>query len=95
MNGDNLAGDRTLPTPGLQVGDEVGFLGRVEVEVRVVCGEEEERHVAPLEVLLEPPALDASEVSDQAVKDIVDGGMDRAWACSGVKPRDFISTVAR
>ena len=41
--------------------------GRVEVEVGIVCVDEEERDVAALEVLLEPPTLDAGEVSDQAV----------------------------
>ncbi|MDQ6933910.1 MAG: hypothetical protein M3130_01180 [Actinomycetota bacterium] len=68
VSGDDLAGDRTLRAPGLQVGGEVGVRGRVEVEVGVVCGEEEERYVAALEVLLKPPALDAGEVSDKAVK---------------------------
>ena len=68
VSGDDLTGNRTLRAPVLQVGGEVGVRGRVEVEVGVVCGEEEDRHVAALEVLLEPPALDAGEVSDQAVK---------------------------
>ena len=47
---------------------EVGVRRRVEVEVGVLCREEEERHVATLEVLLEPPALTRGEVPHHAVQ---------------------------